>query len=106
MGISFTPLYLWREFLLAVMGAAHFMLLWARQDVRIPYAAMGAMLLVFQRGTPRMQALRHGPRQILRLANYARSQYASSPSSLTRIRSLWEESGIRAIHPRCGPLTC
>src|SRR6185369_4986865 len=45
--------YLWREFLLLIIGAAHFILFWGRQDVLIAYAIAGAVLLFFSRATPR-----------------------------------------------------
>lgn len=51
--VSFAPLYLWREFLLLLIGIGHFILLWSRQDVLINYAVLGAMLLLFRRAKPR-----------------------------------------------------
>jgi uncharacterized protein len=51
--ISFTSLYLWREFLLVFIGLAHVILLWGGQDVLIEYAVLSVMLLLFRRAKPR-----------------------------------------------------
>lgn len=52
-GVPFTTHYLWRMALLALIGIAHNLLIWGRQDILLKYAIFGALLLLFRHAAPR-----------------------------------------------------